>query len=320
MLERIRAPRDPQVTISNEETEITDKKNAAYPSYTKNIRIKGTAKILDEDQAKNKKGRIAIDVFNKTDFPKQYRKIWGESPTSWNKETGEWYYDKPAEPGKEYEFTVRASIGEAWAELEVKIEKEEEEVVAVEEKEEEKSDMPWMDIAKTQLGQTQIAGDQHNLRILQYHATTTLNAVDAKKDETFWCASFVSWCMEQAGINGARSASSGAWGAWKGGDKLTEPALGSIMWLDGSNMVIDGEEKNTGYGHVGFVVGKTSDGKIVLLGGNQSDMVRYSAYNPKNHQNLYKLKHYVLPKGYTPNYNVPTVTVAEDGMSITVIK
>lgn len=31
-------------------------------------------------------------------------------------------------------------------------------------------------------------------------------------------------------------------------------------------------------GHVGFVVGKTGSGSIVLLGGNQGDQVKLSAY------------------------------------------
>lgn len=116
-----RAPYAPSLTVNNK-AEVTDKKSETSPSYTKNIRIRGMAKFRDETQ--NKKGQIAIDVTNETDIQnRQYRKVWGEAPTNWNKETGEWYYDKPAEVGKKYLFELRASIGEAWAELDnVKVE------------------------------------------------------------------------------------------------------------------------------------------------------------------------------------------------------
>ena len=34
-----------------------------------------------------------------------------------------------------------------------------------------------------------------------------------------------------------------------------------------------------GGGHVTFVVGKTKDGKLVCLGGNQNNMVNYAVYS-----------------------------------------
>jgi len=112
------------LTLSIEKQEITDKKSETDPSYTKNIRISGTIRNRD-DEVDKEKIRIAIDTFNKTDAPKEHRKLWGEAPTkiNWNGDRGEWYYDKPAQSGKEYEFSVRASIGEAWAELDnIKVE------------------------------------------------------------------------------------------------------------------------------------------------------------------------------------------------------
>jgi len=124
------APCSPTLNVKkvNEKEDITNETSKEYPSYTKNIRISGTAKFRDEDKAQDKNGRIDIDVFNETDYLKngQYRKLWGEAPTFFDSATGEWYYDKPAEPDKKYIFDVRASIGEAWAKREVKIEKKEE--------------------------------------------------------------------------------------------------------------------------------------------------------------------------------------------------
>jgi len=37
----------------------------------------------------------------------------------------------------------------------------------------------------------EIPGSDHNQRILEYHATTTLPSGDAGRDETPWCSSFV---------------------------------------------------------------------------------------------------------------------------------
>ncbi len=54
-------------------------------------------------------------------------------------------------------------------------------------------------------------------------------------------------------------------------------------------------------GHVGFVVGKTSSGKIVLLGGKQGNQVKLSAYNSS------VIISYVIPKELEEsdfNYNL----------------
>jgi hypothetical protein len=44
------------------------------------------------------------------------------------------------------------------------------------------------EIAKAELGTTEVPGTQNNPRILEYHATTTLKATT---DEVPWCSSFV---------------------------------------------------------------------------------------------------------------------------------
>ena len=48
------------------------------------------------------------------------------------------------------------------------------------------------------------------------------------------------------------------------------------------------------YSHVGIVVGKNNDGRIILLGGNQHDAVNLSP-NPGN-----LVVKYVYPKDYNP--------------------
>ena len=65
----------------------------------------------------------------------------------------------------------------------------------------------WLQIAIQEIGVTEILGKTHNHKILEYHATTTLNA---KSDETPWCSSFVNYCVEKAGLLGTNKANAGS--------------------------------------------------------------------------------------------------------------
>lgn len=132
-------------------------------------------------------------------------------------------------------------------------------------------------IARGEIGQKEIKGGNHNPRILEYHSTTTLKATD---DETYWCSSFVNWCITQAGFKGTNSAASLSWKEW--GLPINEPRYGTVVVL-----------KRTGGGHVGFAVGQNIR-KIFLLGGNQGNEVKISAY-PKE-----KVVAYKIPNGYKP--------------------
>ena len=154
----------------------------------------------------------------------------------------------------------------------------------------------WITAAEGELGQKEIAGKKHNARIVEYHSTTT---GAAKSDETAWCASFVNWVIKQAGFQGADSAWSHSWKTW--GDGLNKPAVGSVAFIDWGK--VDASKK--GKGHVGFVVGKTAKGLIVLLGGNQSDQVRYTGFKES------LIETYRVPKGYTPSPNLFDLPVME---------
>lgn len=80
-----------------------------------------------------------------------------------------------------------------------------------------------------------------------------------------WCAVFVNACLERAGIRSTRSDSSRSYLSF--GDMLKDPAYGCIVTFS-----------RTGGGHVGFVVGKTESGQLMVLGGNQSDAVNIKAF------------------------------------------
>jgi uncharacterized protein (TIGR02594 family) len=154
------------------------------------------------------------------------------------------------------------------------------------------STAPWLDIARGELGQKEKKGEKvNNDRIIEYHGSTRLKA---KTDETPWCSAFVNWVMEKAGYKGTDSAKALSWQTY--GTKTDGPVVGAIAVIDHGG----------GKGHVGFVVGKDGD-KVVLLGGNQKDSVRYSTY-PAD-----KISEYRLPPGYEPPVGpLPQVSVKDN--------
>ena len=155
------------------------------------------------------------------------------------------------------------------------------------------SDTPWMTVAQSQLGQTEIKGHRNNPQIVAYHASTTLQA---KTDEVAWCSSFVNWTLKQVGIQGTNSASSQSRKHW--GQRLKRPVYGCIAILS-----------HKGGGHVAFVAGINKNGRLVLLGGNQHDTVNYSAFKG----NMV----FVYPKGYMPSSDpLPKSSVNSRSLSL----
>ena len=122
---------------------------------------------------------------------------------------------------------------------------------------------PWLAVAKREQGQTEIAGEKDNPRIVEYHAATSLKASD---DETAWCSAFVNWVMLAAGQRGTGRADARSWLEW--GVEFKIPAYGCVVVL----------KRGTGWqGHVGFFVGRR-DGLVGILGGNQGDAVSVAWY------------------------------------------
>lgn len=143
---------------------------------------------------------------------------------------------------------------------------------------------PWMDTAFSQIGVTEFSGAKNNPIIIGYHSTTILSATT---DSTPWCASFVNYCLTQNNIPSLNSASAFAYLHF--GEKLDKPAYGALAIMK--------------YSHVGFVAGQNSDGRIILLGGNQGDAVNLSP------NGISQVKGYRYPSGYTPNYNLPQYNI-----------
>lgn len=129
-----------------------------------------------------------------------------------------------------------------------------------------------MAIARRETGVTEIYGSRSNPRINAYHASTG----NPGGDDIAWCASFVNWVLKQGGHPGTKSRyaiSFKDYGAGvAGGLKSARP--GDIVVLHNPSL----KTKDSSGNHVAFFV-RNENGRVVLLGGNQSDKVKESTYN-----------------------------------------
>ena len=116
----------------------------------------------------------------------------------------------------------------------------------------------WINEARKFLGLKEIKGSEHAQEILDMWKAIKRGGI--KDDETPWCAAFVGACLERVGIQSTRFESAKSYLGW--GEKLDRPVLGCVVVFS-----------RDGGGHVGFVVGKSPSGNLLVLGGNQGDEV-----------------------------------------------
>lgn len=125
--------------------------------------------------------------------------------------------------------------------------------------------------AELALGVAEVAGSQHNPRIVMYHSFTDDGAAP---DETAWCSSFANYCVIKAGGTGTRSKWARSWHDQHWGQEVTAaPQPGDLVVWRRRWRTQDG-------GHVAFFVEDLGD-RIKVLGGNQGNRVCYATY-PKN--------------------------------------
>lgn len=119
-------------------------------------------------------------------------------------------------------------------------------------------ELSWITEARKLLGLREIKGPKHAAEILDMWRTIKRGGI--KDDETPWCAAFVGACLERVGITSTRFESARSYLQW--GEQLAKPVLGCIVVF-----------ARDGGGHVGFVVGQSPSGNLLVLGGNQGDEV-----------------------------------------------
>ena len=151
----------------------------------------------------------------------------------------------------------------------------------------------WLTEARRQIGVDEIKGPKHNGTILGW--LKVLGAWWAD-DETAWCGVFVANCMRVARVPLPKTwMRAKEWLTW--GVAVAAPCVGAVVVFS-----------RDGGGHVGFVVGKDSRGNLMVLGGNQGDMVKISPFA------MSRVTGYRVPADYKippPNLQLPIL--ASDG-------
>lgn len=127
--------------------------------------------------------------------------------------------------------------------------------------------LPWMTVAKRQLGVREAPGKANNPIILRWaKAVGRKLGIAYEADSVPWCGLFVAYCFTAALANvivPGVAVRAKAWALW--GLGLNEPSYGAVVVFERS-----------GGGHVGFYLGQAMrGGKLYyrVLGGNQSDAV-----------------------------------------------
>ncbi len=148
-------------------------------------------------------------------------------------------------------------------------------------------DLPeWLQHAYEFLGLKEIKGKQHNKVIVGWWERLKLPFRD---DETPWCAGFMNRMVQKAGLPIPKKNRAAALGwRWNGhGTQLDGPVLGAVF-----SCIRPGKR---GSGHTGFVAGRDKRGRVMILGGNQGDMVSINPYSPTDRKAQYH-----WPSGSTP--------------------
>ena len=127
------------------------------------------------------------------------------------------------------------------------------------------SDPVWLKIARTYVGQKEIAGAGNNPKIVAFSKRSTGSG---QPDSVPWCAAFVGACLEDAGIRSTRKLNARSYMSW--GNGVTQPQTGDVV-------VFWRGKKDGWQGHVAFFVKATAT-RITVLGGNQSDQVSVASY------------------------------------------
>lgn len=156
----------------------------------------------------------------------------------------------------------------------------------------------WLKQALSYIGTKELKGRRHNPTILRWLKELKYGFTD---DETPWCGTFVAAVLNDVEMPFLKN---GAWSrAWlkyssTGGEPvvLDKPAVGAI--------VVFWRGKRSGWsGHVGFVVGKDRYGNLMVVGGNQGDMVKISPFDTN------RVLGYIWPgtKPYASRFDLPII-------------
>lgn len=120
----------------------------------------------------------------------------------------------------------------------------------------------WLTIARTFIGLREIPGAPTAPMIATWLAK--LNAW-WKDDETPWCGVYVAACLQGHSPLPKHWYRAKGWLDW--GTALAAPAVGCVVVFE-----------RQGGGHVGFIVGRDTRGRLLVLGGNQGNAVNVAPF------------------------------------------
>lgn len=126
------------------------------------------------------------------------------------------------------------------------------------------NEVMWIAEARKHIGTKEIPGEKHEPKILQWWKAIKRSGI--KSDEVPWCAAFVGGCLEAVGVVSSRFESAKSYMQW--GMPLANPTYGCIVVFS-----------RDGGGHVGFVVGRDAKDRLMVLGGNQGNMVSIAPFD-----------------------------------------
>ena len=140
---------------------------------------------------------------------------------------------------------------------------------------------PWIVEAKKHIGLKEIPGVKHNSTIIGWLKKLKSWYLD---DDAPWCAVYVSNCFKVCGLSiPAYWMRAKAYTDW--GVKLDKPISGCVVVFE-----------RKGGGHVGFLMGKTSDGFLSVLGGNQGNAVTIAKFDTQRVVGYYWPKEVPVPQ------------------------
>lgn len=125
---------------------------------------------------------------------------------------------------------------------------------------------PWLTIARSYIGQKEIAGSKDNPTIAGFYKRVTGRT---EHDEVAWCAAFVGSCLVEAGYPSTGALNARSYLTY--GTKLDEPIPGCIV------VYSRGDPKGW-QGHVQFFTRKVGS-RIYGIGGNQQNAVGEDDYS-----------------------------------------
>ncbi len=121
--------------------------------------------------------------------------------------------------------------------------------------------------ALSQYGVKECPGRNDNPQIIKYFDEIGFDG-SRLKDETSWCSAFANWVAKTCGKPFSAKLTARSW--LKIGVQVKEPKIGDIV-------VFWREDPASWKGHVAFFISETPE-HIYVLGGNQSNQVKISAY------------------------------------------